>query len=140
MRKLAVMSVLMLAACSTREAPPAAVPVTVPPPTLWKPSPELMSFTVLGTEPFWSITTSQTEVVYSTPELPQGVRLIAGSGYYRDPAGQEQISFTAKLNGEALVLIIERGQCSDGMSDTVYPYTAKLRIGVRTEQGCARRN
>lgn len=99
-----------------------------------------MSLTALGTEPFWSIRTSRTEVVYSTPELPQGVRLIAGSGYARNPAGRESISFSARLNGEVLVLIIESGQCSDGMSDTVYPYTAKLRIGARTEQGCARRD
>lgn len=106
---------------------------------MWKPSPELMSFTALGTEPFWSVKTNQYEVVYSTPELPEGVRLISGYGYSKDAAGRESISFSAKLNGEILVLQIKTGQCSDGMSDTVYPFTATLRIGDRTEQGCARR-
>jgi len=100
-----------------------------------------MEFTALGTEPFWSIKTTEGTIVYSTPELPYGVRLIAGSGYSRNELkGQESASFSAKLNGEVLVLRIEKGTCSDGMSDTVYPFTATLRIGTRTEKGCARRN
>lgn len=107
----------------------------------FKPAPGVMSFTALGTEPFWSIKTSERDMVYSTPELPDGVRLIAGSGYSRNEfTGRESASFSATLNGEALVLEIENGTCSDGMSDTVYPFTAKLRIGTRIEKGCARRN
>ena len=100
----------------------------------------MMAFKAIGTEPFWSITTSEREVAYSTPELSDGVRLNVGSGYYKDGStGEERISFSATLNGEVLVLQIASGTCSDGMSDTVYPYTAKLRIGQRTEQGCAKK-
>ncbi len=141
MRKLAILWALALAACNTREVPPAALPATVPPPPeRFTRPPGFMSFTALGTEPFWSITTGDGVLVYSTPELLEGVRLIAGSGYSGNRStGEENYSFSAKLNGQTLILRIKRGECSDGMSDTVYAYTATLKIGDRNEQGCAKK-
>lgn len=142
MRKLVVLSSLALSACAAREAPPATPLEMNPRPIIPEttPTPEMMTFRAIGTEPFWSITTSEREVIYSTPELSDGVRLYARSEYYQDgSSGTEIISFRGTLNGEVLVLEIASGACSDGMSDTVYPYTAKLRIGERTEQGCAKK-
>ena len=46
--------------------------------------------------------------------------------------------FTGKLWAFPFILRIKPGQCSDGMSDTVYDLTASLTILERTENGCAR--
>jgi uncharacterized membrane protein len=143
MRRLVILSTLALTACTAQKAPPLASPATASVPDSVRPPAGFRSFSAIGTEPFWSITTSDTELVYTTPEQPDGVRLMSGWGIYGDSSGgateQKHLSFVAKLNGEVLILEIRPGECSDGMSDTVYAYKAKLKIGERTEQGCAKK-
>ena len=70
MRRLfAALSVLALAACSPAEAP-------APPPAAPEPAPVLGGVDLakpvraLGTEPFWSVELTGTEMVYTTPEPP----------------------------------------------------------------------
>lgn len=120
-----------------------ASPTTASVPVPVRPAAGFRSFSAIGTEPFWSITTSETELVYTTPEQPEGVRLNSGWGIYGDNSkgatGPKHLSFVAKLKGEILILEIKPGECSDGMSDTIYTYFATLKIGDRTEQGCAKK-
>ena len=46
--------------------------------------------------------------------------------------------YTAVMAGKPLVLVIQPGPCSDGMSDTSYAFTATYTLGTQTERGCAR--
>lgn len=87
--------------------------------------------------------TSETELIYATPENPAGVRIKAVWGFDSDGLeamrGDQTFFWQGKFQSLPLRLEIKRGQCSDGMSDVVYAYTANLKIGDRTEQGCAKK-
>ena len=48
--------------------------------------------------------------------------------------------FTAKLQGKPMVLTISPGECSDGMSDDIYPFKAEFTWDSKTEHGCAKLN
>lgn len=90
-------------------------------------------FQVLGTEPFWSFDVLPDKLVYTSPEVQPGVAVP-----FAKTAIGKQVRYSAKLHGKPMVLTIEPGECSDGMSDTVYPYTASFVWGDQTEKGCAR--
>ena len=90
-------------------------------------------YQALGTEPFWSIDVTPGKLRYSSPENIDGTEFpssesVQGSG----------TRYSGMMDGKAVVLVIEPGECSDGMSDTVYPYRSALTIDGKTEQGCAR--
>ncbi len=87
---------------------------------------------VVGTEPFWSGEIASGRMTYFTPDSPEP-EVIAVSRF----AGRGGLSFSGERKGAALTLAIAPGICSDGMSDRTYPYTAMLRIGAETRQGCA---
>ncbi len=90
-------------------------------------------FIALGTEPFWAAEVDGTALLYTTPEDQQGQRVALTR---RDMGGRTEFSGT--LVGDALALRIDAGPCSDGMSDTVYPFSAELRIGSQSLNGCAK--
>ncbi len=52
--------------------------------------------------------------------------------------GDGGLLYAGQMQGRPIGLTIRAGQCSDGMSDTVYPYKSALTIDGKTEQGCAR--
>lgn len=80
-----------------------------------------------GTEPFWAINVMLGRLTYRTPESP-GWTLVQTE--LTDDG--DRLRYTGKLDGQELTLVIGKGTCSDGMSDTVYPLTAKLPIGSRS--------
>jgi uncharacterized membrane protein len=88
---------------------------------------------VLGTEPFWSIEINGDTLRYSSPENPNGTEFAATQG----STGMGTRYF-GTLDGKPLSLLIEPGQCSDGMSEAVYPLSAMLSWGTATQHGCAR--
>ena len=49
------------------------------------------------------------------------------------------VRYSGTLGGQAIDLLIQPGKCSDGMSDKIYPYSAKLLLGTSTARGCAER-
>lgn len=85
-----------------------------------------------GTEPFWGATIAGTELTYSTPDNPDGsvtsVERFAGNG---------GLSFSGTLDGAALNATVTPGECSDGMSDFTYPFTATIMLGDALLEGCA---
>lgn len=87
----------------------------------------------LGTEPFWSFEIVGKSMKFSSPENLAGTEIP-----YNLTRLQPGWRFAGATDGKLLVLSIMPGQCSDGMSDTVYPYKATFKWGERTEQGCAR--
>ena len=88
--------------------------------------------TALGTEPFWSVEIIGNAMIYSTPENIEGRRVeltrFAGNG---------GLGFTGNFEGSAMQLAVTPGECSDGMSDRTYPFTATLKIGEALLAGCA---
>jgi uncharacterized membrane protein len=91
---------------------------------------EVLRFT--GTEPFWGGQVDGTSLTYSTPEQPDGVA-IAVERF----AGRGGISFTGTLDGAPFAMTVTALECSDGMSDRTYPFTATVEIGPETRNGCA---
>ncbi|AIT80970.1 COG3650 family protein [Novosphingobium pentaromativorans] len=86
----------------------------------------------LGTEPFWGGQADGTRLTYTTPENQAG-ETISVSRF----AGRGGLSFSGTLSGGEMTLAITPGECSDGMSDTAYPFGVTLRIGDEVRQGCA---
>jgi uncharacterized membrane protein len=84
-----------------------------------------------GTEPFWGVKMTRTELVLSRPDHPElrvpnpGPRMEGKSAVWAAPGG-------------ALELTLTLGHCSDGMSDRDYPYTAVVVADGQTLSGCAR--
>ena len=91
---------------------------------------ETVHFT--GTEPFWSAEASSDTLIYRTPENPDGAA-IAVERF----AGRGGLSFSGSADGASFDITVTPGECSDGMSDNTYPYTATLALGQDTRFGCA---
>lgn len=85
-----------------------------------------------GTEPFWGGEVAQGMARYATPDVPDGTRFAVERF-----AGLNGLSFSGKVEGTGFDLMVTPGACSDGMSDRRYPFTATLRIGTETREGCA---
>lgn len=118
---------LALAACQSGESAPASGPTEAfsaiaPDETVY----------LTGTEPFWNAEVSGSKAIYSTPENQDGVSFKVDRF-----AGNNGLAFTGSIDGAAFDLTVTPGQCSDGMSDRTYPYTATLRIGEDQRNGCA---
>lgn len=87
----------------------------------------------LGTEPFWSVAITPTELKYDGVDRPLQTATNAG------PVVQGTTAvFTAMTDqNNALVVTLIDTDCSDGMSERLYPLTAKVEIGGETLSGCA---
>ena len=129
---LAALAALSLAACSPADAPDRPGPAPEPAPVLGgvdlaKP------VRALGTEPFWSVELTGTEMVYTTPEpleqrAPQPNPVVQGT----------TATYAAETaDGTALNVTLVATECSDGMSDRIYPLTAMVKIGDLALTGCA---
>jgi len=84
-----------------------------------------------GTEPFWNMKISAESLTYFTPENPAG-RKAAVARF----AGNGGLGVNGTLGGEALIIAVTPGDCSDGMSDRTYPFTATVGLGEATLLGC----
>ena len=89
-------------------------------------------YRLIGTEPFWGGTVSPREIVYSTPENQAGERIFVT---VRIEGGSE--IYSGRLSGQPFTLVLTDGPCSDGMSDNVHAYTARLEVQGETRSGCA---
>lgn len=93
------------------------------------------NISMLGTEPFWSIDIAPDgegfAARYTSPENLNGSQF-AVSRF----AGNNGIGFNGSLNGQDVQIALTPGQCSDGMSDRAYPYTATVAFGDAVLYGC----
>lgn len=129
---LSSLAVLTLAACG-EAAPPAETP---PAPT---PAPVLggvdlgQPIRALGTEPFWGVDIGADGIVYEGVDRPREVA----------PRGEVELMGTMAVfsgqtdKGRTVKVTLIDTDCSDGMSDRLYPLTARVEIGEETLQGCA---
>lgn len=86
-----------------------------------------------GNEPFWSIEADGTQLLWKTPELPQGKVLDAHREVHAMGTG-----FTGEDAGNTFSLVIFREPCNDGMSDVRYELTATWTYAGREMRGCAK--
>lgn len=87
---------------------------------------------LIGTEPFWNATIDGDAMIWQTPENIDGVTVPVERF-----AGRGGLSFSTDLNGAAMDIAVTPGECSDGMSDRTYPFTATVQIGREQRNGCA---
>ena len=90
---------------------------------------EIISFA--GTEPFWGGRLEGGTLTYTTPENIDGTA-IAIERF----AGNHGLGLSGKLGEEAFDMTVTPGECSDGMSDRVYPLTVTLSIDGDVREGC----
>jgi len=91
-------------------------------------------FDARGTEPFWAARIRANGITVMQPQAPPTVAPNNGPHM----AGPQAV--WASLAGEEPVLVAMVEQdCSDGMSDRVYPYAAELQLGELSFTGCAER-
>lgn len=127
-------SALVLTACEQTApaadppAPPAATePATLAGVDLTHP------LRALGTEPFWGVDITGAGLVYSGVDRPRQIALHDG------PVIQEGVAVWSGRTeqGVDLEVTLAASRCSDGMSDRVYPLSARVRVGDETLTGCA---
>ena len=136
---------LVLAACqpaSEPEAPAAETPVVEP--QAAEPAPPAGPIVIsgielsqpiraLGTEPFWGVEIKPDELVYSGVDRPETKMANPGS---RMEGGNVVIA-AKDAGGEAFTVTLRDAECSDGMSDRVYPLEAEVKYKAETLKGCA---
>lgn len=87
----------------------------------------------VGTEPFWGARIEGRCVTYSTPEDQAGTRIWA-----RFNPGPDGGVWLGTFQGKPFKLITRlKPDCSDGMSDRVYPQEVMLTVGGEDRRGCA---
>lgn len=94
-----------------------------------RPAPATL-YKAVGTEPFWAVELTGSEMVFTEANTP-GVRIAESQ-----PAPIH--GFAGDIyQGRRINLNIVRGQqCSDGMSDRVYPDRVQVRVDNRAFEGC----
>ena len=123
---------LTLVACSgpvptETEAPPAPAPAMLGDVDLNQP------LRALGTEPFWSVEITAQNLAYTAVDAVE----VRASNPGPTVQGTTAVYAAAAPDGTALVVTLIATEGSDGMSDRVYPLTARVELGSQTLNGCA---
>lgn len=130
---LTALAALTLAACSPAAEEPAAPPAPPAAPAVLADIDLTQPLRAIGTEPFWAVELTGSEMVYSGVDRPE----------QRAPQGQPTMQGTMAIwegttgAGNALKVTLTATDCSDGMSDRTYPLTAMVEIGGENLMGCA---
>ncbi|HXG99462.1 MAG TPA: hypothetical protein VNI79_03485 [Sphingomicrobium sp.] len=117
MKRLIAFPFAILAACQPHPAPPPIMPF-----------PPGSAYRAIGNEPFWDLTIDQRGMVFTdrgtnvqvAQPTPVAINGVAGEIYQTPRLG---------------VNIVHR-QCSDGMSDRVYPDSVSVTVDGRPYRGC----
>jgi uncharacterized membrane protein len=131
---LGLIAPLALAACD-EPAAPAAGPAPAAPaaPAVLGDVDLAEPLRVLGTEPFWGVDITDGGLVYSGVDRPE--RRAPNPGAVVQ--GTTAVYTTAFEDGAPLVVTLIDTDCSDGMSDRIYPLTARVEVGTEALNGCA---
>ena len=87
----------------------------------------------LGTEPFWSVEITPDALIYTRVDQPEQRAPNHGATIQ----GTVATYATSTNLQKALNVRLIATECSDGMSDRVYPLTARVEIGDDILTGCA---
>jgi uncharacterized membrane protein len=91
----------------------------------------LQAWRGFGTEPFWDARVEGDTLVFSTPDDQEGRRMQGR----RVPSLVGYV-FIGKDGDKDFNLGLTPGECSDGMSDNRYAFTATFTYGGTTYKGC----
>jgi uncharacterized membrane protein len=136
--RASVLSVLIAvafgaAACSEGTTEQAPAPADAPPAAVLGGVDLNQPLRALGTEPFWGLDVSSEGLSWTGVDETPLTAPNPGPGL----AGTTANWRTRTADGQTLVLTLIATECSDGMSDRVYPLTAKVELGEREMIGCA---
>ncbi|WP_269514929.1 COG3650 family protein [Brevundimonas subvibrioides] len=87
---------------------------------------------VLGTEPFWAIDIADQDLVLTRPDGAEVKAPVASPIV----TGTTAVYTGTTDSGQTVVLTLIATECSDGMSDRLYPLTARVELGEETLNGC----
>ncbi|MEG1453113.1 COG3650 family protein [Brevundimonas sp.] len=88
---------------------------------------------VLGTEPFWNVEIAPAGLVLT--RIDQQPLTAPNNGF---EANGNVVLWTSAMPDQTPIKITLTGtDCSDGMSDRIYPLSAMVEIGTETLTGCA---
>lgn len=93
---------------------------------------ETFLFRAVGTEPFWSANAALGKLTFERPETPP----VIGDLSAPTEEGEVQRYVAQTAQGELSVALTPT-PCSDGMSDSLYGWTAKLGFEGKEWNGCA---
>ena len=109
MKRLALLALPLLAGCMSYPAPPAA------------------PYHGLGTEPFWNLVIDDRNVTFIQPDAAPIVQ----------PKPPVIVGFAGEIYQTPRINVnIVHGQCSDGMSDRVYPDKVQVTVDDHRFNGC----
>lgn len=123
---------LLLAACSD-PAPGEPAPAPTPAPAALGGVDLTQPVRALGTEPFWSVEITPQDLAYTAVNSPE----LRAANPGPTIQGTTAVYAAAAPDGKAMVVTLIATECSDGMSDRVYPLTARVELGPQTLNGCA---
>lgn len=89
-------------------------------------APSKIFFKATGTEPFWGIEISDDSIKFTSTEEKDNFSLS-----YKNPQkamDANVVLYSAKSENISMEVTIQQGQCSDGMSDSVYNYSVKAIV------------
>lgn len=136
---------VVLAACQPASGPAEPGPATPTVETLKaKPAPPAGAIVLggvefsqplraLGTEPFWGVEIEFDELVFSGVDRPEA-RMANPAPSFED--GNFVIA-ARDTDGQAFTVTLRATECSDGMSDRLYPLEAEILYKGETLKGCA---
>lgn len=123
---------LAVAACESPDAKHAAASVEPSPLKIGEIS---LAGTVraLGNEPFWHLDIDPAGITFTRMDGEP----VTGAGVAPKVTGNLAVWETALPDQKPLVVTLTGTDCSDGMSDRIYPLAAMVKVGDETLQGCA---
>jgi len=90
------------------------------------------AYNCIGTEPFWNVKVEASGITF----LLMGEDAVTYPYKTARQQGAAQV-YETTVQGSRLKLSITEESCSDGMSDTQYPYKVTVEKDGTTYQGCA---
>src|SRR6476661_10582677 len=91
------------------------------------PGPPAPPYHALGTEPFWNLLIDEREITFTLPDAQP----------IRQPRPKVIVGFAGEIyQTQRINVNIVHGQCSDGMSDRVYPDKVQVRVDGKQFNGC----
>lgn len=135
MRALAlVLALPLLFACSGEaSAPEATAPSEATEPVMLAGVDLNQPVRAVGTEPFWGLDITVDALTYSGVDRTEQTAPNPGP----QVQGTTAVYAAETAKGTTLTVTLIATECSDGMSDRMYPLTARIEIGDETLNGCA---
>jgi uncharacterized membrane protein len=90
---------------------------------------------IVGTEPFWAIDISKTSNSATYSRAGEADLTLSYPKESKDADGASELTSTSPQGN--LVMTLRKKDCSDGMSDRIYPWEAEVAFKGETLKGCA---